>query len=174
MGGWGLRDIFLFNRSLAAISLWQALMKDGIWHRVIKDKYLIYCLVSTWFRTTSASQTWKNLLKSLLFITHWSSWRHASGHSVLIGKDLILGMGNSSLLSRELLTVLKHKNISYLYQARGINMPGIITTQWKNSFDLRLTGELAKEWDFYCRDLIGVGVQLHNKDDELKWIGEDK
>jgi hypothetical protein len=63
-GGWGLRNIFLFNRSLAANSLWRVLMKDGIWHRVIKDKYLPYCSVSTWLRSTTqrmtyASQTWK-------------------------------------------------------------------------------------------------------------------
>jgi len=68
LGGWGLRNIFLFNRGLAANSLWRGLMKEGIWHKVIKDKYLLYCSVSTWFRTTSnraisASQTWKNLLK---------------------------------------------------------------------------------------------------------------
>jgi hypothetical protein len=91
LGGWGLRNIFLFNRALAANSLWRVLMKDGIWHRVIKDKYLPYCSVSTWFRTTtnrsiSASQTWKNLLKSLHLITHWLSWSPGSGHSVIIGK----------------------------------------------------------------------------------------
>jgi hypothetical protein len=52
LGGWGLRNIFHFNRALAANSLWRVLMKDGIWHRVIKDKYLPYISVATWFRST--------------------------------------------------------------------------------------------------------------------------
>jgi len=78
LGGWGLRNIFLFNRALTTNSLWQALMKDGILHRVIKDTYLPYVLVSTWFKTSTnsvncASQTWKNILKSLHLITHWMS-----------------------------------------------------------------------------------------------------
>ena len=47
LGGWGLRNIFLFNRALAANSLWRVLMKDGIWHKVIKDKYFPYSSVST-------------------------------------------------------------------------------------------------------------------------------
>jgi hypothetical protein len=85
-------------------------MKDGIWHRVIKDKYLPHCSVATWLRsashrTTVASQIWKNLLKSLHIITHWLSWKPGTGHSVLIGKDLILGLGNSSLY---------HKNYYFL------------------------------------------------------------
>jgi hypothetical protein len=69
-------------------------------------------------------------------------------------------LGISSFLSGDLLTVLKHKNINYPYQARGINKPGIITVHWKNSLELGLSEDMAKEWDFYCRDLIGLGVQL--------------
>jgi hypothetical protein len=142
-GGWGLRNIYHFNRALAANSLWRVLMKDGIWHRVIKDKYLPYISVSTWFRSTTtkqplASQTWKNLLKSLPLITHWLSWNPGNGHSVLIGQDKILGIGNSSLLSQDLLLALKNKNIRYLYQASAQNSKGFITAQWKDSSDLEL------------------------------------
>jgi hypothetical protein len=93
---------------------------------------------------------------------------------VLIGKDMILGLGNTSFLSQELLFSLKQKNITFLYQARGIIRPGTISSQWKDSDELGLTGDLAKEWDLYCRALIGSGVQLQDRSDELKWIGGDK
>jgi hypothetical protein len=93
---------------------------------------------------------------------------------VLIGKDLILGLGNSSLLSHELLSTLKKKNITYLYQASGSSRPGTICSEWKDSGDLALTRILAKEWDLYCRDLSGSGIHLQDIDDELKWIGGDK
>jgi hypothetical protein len=49
-GGWGLRNLFFFNKALAANTLWRVLTKAGIWHNVIKDKYLPYSSVSTWFR----------------------------------------------------------------------------------------------------------------------------
>jgi hypothetical protein len=40
LGGWGLRNLIGFSRALAANSLWRALMKEGLWQRVIKTKYL--------------------------------------------------------------------------------------------------------------------------------------
>jgi hypothetical protein len=40
-GGWGIRNIFDFSKSLAANTLWRILMGDGIWHRVVIDKYLL-------------------------------------------------------------------------------------------------------------------------------------
>jgi len=115
-----LRNIFLFNKVLAKNSLWRVLMKDGIWNRVIKDKYLPQFSVATWLRFTShrmtdASQIWKILLKSLHIITHWLSWKPGTGHSVLIGNDLILGLGNYSLLSKEILFSLNKINVRYLF-----------------------------------------------------------
>jgi hypothetical protein len=71
------------------------------------------------------------------------------------------------------LSALKHKNIRYLYQARGLNRTGFITAQWKDSIELELVGDLALEWDYFCRDLIGTGVQIQSKEDELTWTGGD-
>jgi hypothetical protein len=134
-------------------------MKDGIWHQVIKDKYLPYSSVATWLRTTSplqpaASQIWKNLMKSLPLITHWISWKPGNGYSILIGLDKILGIGNSSLLSSELLLALKEKNIRYLYQAIAQSSLGFITNQWKSSEELDLSGNLVTEWYSFCKALI--------------------
>jgi len=33
--------------------------------------------------------------------------------------------------------------------------------------------DLALEWDSFCRDLIGTGVQIQSKEDELTWTGGD-
>jgi hypothetical protein len=57
VGGWGIRNIFHFNRALAVNSLWRVLMKDNIWHRVIKDKYLPYTFVATWLRSANVNTT---------------------------------------------------------------------------------------------------------------------
>jgi hypothetical protein len=54
LGGWGLRNIFIFYRALATNTLWRALMKPRIWQRVIKEKYLPHVPVSTWLRSAES------------------------------------------------------------------------------------------------------------------------
>jgi hypothetical protein len=39
-GGWGLKNMDMFGRALAAKSLWRCLTKDGLWNKVVKDKYI--------------------------------------------------------------------------------------------------------------------------------------
>jgi hypothetical protein len=122
----------------------------------------------------SASQTWKNLLKSINLITHWLCWNPGFGHSVIIGKDCILGLEKSSFLSPNLITFLNIKNIRYLYQARGISRTGFSLVSWITSDEIGLIGDLALGWDVFCRALSGLGVKLQNKEDELMWNGGDK
>jgi hypothetical protein len=146
---------------------------------VIKDKYLPYVSVTTWLRSTTfqpstASQTWKNLLKFVHLLTNWLSWSLGSGHHVQLGRDRILGMGNSSFLSQNLLSILKQKNITLLYQARGPTRPDSFSSQWIESDDLGITEEVAEEWDLFRRALMGSGVYLQDRADELMWTGGDK
>jgi hypothetical protein len=72
-GGWGLRNIFLFSRSLATNTMWRAIMKMGIWQSVLKDKYFPHFPVWTWLHSVdpihhTGSQTWKNLCNTLPII----------------------------------------------------------------------------------------------------------
>jgi hypothetical protein len=62
-GGWGLRNIMDFKHALAVNSLWRLLMSSGIWHRVIKDKYLPHTTIKNWFRsaTFQAKGNFQNL-----------------------------------------------------------------------------------------------------------------
>jgi hypothetical protein len=39
LGGWGFHNIFSFSKALAASTLWRVITKEGIWHKVIKEKY---------------------------------------------------------------------------------------------------------------------------------------
>jgi len=56
LGGWGFQNLFLFNHALETNSLWRALFKEGIWKKLIKDKYLPYYSVETWLRLASPPQ----------------------------------------------------------------------------------------------------------------------
>jgi len=78
-------------------------------------------------------------------------------------------MGTFAYLSQELLDVLKQQNIYFLFQAKGTIVSGTIFTQWKDSTDLGLSGNLVVEWHY--RALLGAGIQLQDQDDELHWNG---
>jgi hypothetical protein len=123
-GGWGFRNLFHFNTTLTANTLWRVLTREGIWHNIIKDKYLHNTTVINWYRSTSfkqnaASRIWNSLIKSVHLITHWLSWIPGSGHLISIGRDRILGLGDRSLLSHDLTTHLKQKKITILAQAKN-------------------------------------------------------
>jgi hypothetical protein len=45
-GGWSLRNMFSFSRAMAVNTLWRALMQEGLWHRVLKDKYFRFVYVA--------------------------------------------------------------------------------------------------------------------------------
>jgi hypothetical protein len=122
LGGWGLRNIFLFNKVLVEKSLWRVMMKDGIWHRVIKDKYLPHCSIATWLRstshrTTNASHIWKNLLKYLHIITHWLRWKLGTGHSSPTMKGFV--PRNGEFLSPITRTIIFFKTKEYKLPLSG-------------------------------------------------------
>jgi hypothetical protein len=122
-GGWGLRNLSHFNLALNANTLWHILFREGIWHKIVMDKYLKHSNVINWFRSAnfqqrSASRIWNNLLKSVHLLTHWLSWLSGSGYQISIGKDFILGLRDRSLLSQDLIDHLHRKEIKVLAQAK--------------------------------------------------------
>jgi hypothetical protein len=153
-------------------------MCDGIWHRVIKDKYLPHTIVLNWFRSPTfhqkaTSRIWYGLLKSVHLITHWLSWTPGSGQLIALGRDMILGMGDKSFLSSNLLSELRQRNITSLSQARRHIDPLSSSSFWINSTELGFTGDMATEWDRFQRELIDSGAFLQDIEDELMWIGGD-
>jgi hypothetical protein len=177
-GGWGLRNISFFNKYLAAKTFWRGLTKVGIWHKVIKDKYLPYCSVSTWFRSVNRSQgstspVWRNILKVLPLLDHWLYWKPGNGEAVQVGRDCIMGMGQQSFLSNELIVALKLKGVTFLYQAHNFTNTDPLSSYWQEVSKLGLYGDLATEWEDYRSALMGARIQLTDLDDELMWSGGD-
>ena len=117
MGGWGILNIFVFNKALATITLWRVLMGKGIWHKIIMDKYLDNKNVTSRLRSNSfiqngVSKIWSGLLKVTYLILHGISWNLGIGDLVSLGKDRILGVGDSSFLFSPLQESLKEKKYS--------------------------------------------------------------
>jgi hypothetical protein len=178
LGGWGFRNIFSFSKALAVSTLWRVLTKEGIWHKIIKGKYLPHSTVFNWFRSESftqrgASKIWTSLLKSMHVITNWISWKPGSGQHVSLGRDSILGLGASSFLSPQLINALRQKQVWVLAQAWSARDQDSLQDTWINSNALELTGNLALEWEQYTKALKAAGVKLSGNEDEIIWIGGD-
>jgi hypothetical protein len=122
-GGWGLKNLPLFNSALIANTYWRALTHGSIWNKILLGKYLGNSLISTWLRKSShkhrkASSFWNGWIKNLFVILHWIRWLPGNGNSISLGRDLISGLENLSLLSDTLRSHLSSFHITSLAQAR--------------------------------------------------------
>jgi hypothetical protein len=64
------------------------------------------------------SPFWKGLVSSIPVILHWLVWKPGDGTEIRIGGDKILGLGDRSLLSSELRSLLRQQNIKFLAQVK--------------------------------------------------------
>jgi hypothetical protein len=122
-GGWGLKNLSIFNTTLLASSFWRAVTHDNIWHRVIMDKYLGSLPLPLWLRKTHllqkrASPFWKGLVSSSLVILHWLRWKPGSGSEIKLGRDKILGLDDHSILSLSLRSQLGSLSYCFLAQMK--------------------------------------------------------
>lgn len=130
-GGWGIRDLNLFNKALASKSLWRALFHDGIWSVTMRRKYLKGVDVVSWLRSKKhfafqiASIIWKNILTTLLVVKRWIAWKVGTGTRVLLGLDPFLGGGSGFILSKELLPHLQSRSLYYLAYIHKTNISNL-------------------------------------------------
>ena len=50
IGGWAIRNIYLFSRSTNAKILWRTLFLESLWHRAILAKYFKTSSIEQWIR----------------------------------------------------------------------------------------------------------------------------
>ena len=85
----------------------------------------------------------------------------------------MLGLGQKSILSEELIAHLTLKRIIVLALASVSQDPITLTESWISSLNLGITRSLAAEWECYCDNLNVVGVSLHDVEDSLISTGGD-
>jgi hypothetical protein len=54
-GGWGIKNIFLFGRALAAKNLWQLLFNKKLWGKTMHEKYFKSQAAQQWIRAEPKS-----------------------------------------------------------------------------------------------------------------------
>ena len=137
-----------------AKTLWRGLTMDGIWQKILKDKYLPSLSVSNWFRLENScfevsSSIWKNLQKSKPLLDHWLCWEVGIETSIQVGRDLLMGLGRCSILSPSLQSALKHRGILFLFQVRNSPTISPTSTYWKDVTEMALTDDQSIESKLY-------------------------
>jgi hypothetical protein len=111
-GGWGIKNIFSFGKSLAEKRLWRCLMVSRLWHEVILKKCLKKKIVTEWLKEgrknwTSISNIWRALTSLTTIIIDWLVWKPENGRDIIIGVDSMVGSHTYCKLSRNLISSLK-------------------------------------------------------------------
>jgi hypothetical protein len=179
MGGWGLKNLPLFQKALTTNTFWRILTRTGIWNSVITAKYLHHLPVHIWIRLANfhpptGSPTWKHLSSSLPIIIKGLSWYPGDGHLIEVGNDCILGLGSKACLSPSLRDCLHGKNLHFLQQFHRPSISDPQSDSWLNGLDLQLNPSHRTEWDDFIRQLKAFGVRLQPQQDTLIWIGGDR
>ena len=96
LGGWGLKNIFIFAKSLAAKGGWRLLKAKSLWTQVMTQKYIGPGSVEDWFRDLVKLHVgglifWKTIVKSLDVIEANISWQVGNGRHICVGEDLWVG-----------------------------------------------------------------------------------
>jgi hypothetical protein len=55
LGGWGVKNIFLFSKSLAAKTSWRLINTKNLWSIVIHQKYIALTSLEDWIRSPTKS-----------------------------------------------------------------------------------------------------------------------
>ena len=87
LGGWGIKDLPSFAKSLAAKSVWCVISDAGLWNIIIHYKYIAPLSINEWIRSTdkhlpNSSIMWKAITKSFHLVGYWLAWKIGKGRSV--------------------------------------------------------------------------------------------
>jgi hypothetical protein len=179
LGGWGIKNIYTFGKSLATKSLWRCLMVPGLWHEVIVSKYLRKKSVVEWLRQgsrkwTGGSNIWRALTSSLTIINDWLVWKPGDGRDIRIGIDPMVGSHTYYQLSRNLILLLKDLGLEFLAQVGTVDLENSRHTGWIKAEALGLEGDTKDEWNNYVKGLVSSGIELNNDKDLLMWSWDTK
>jgi ribonuclease HI len=116
---------------------------------------------------------WKGLVASSPVILHWLRWKPGSGTEIKIGRDKIIGMEDSSILSPVLCSKLVSLNLLHLAQVGIPSGSPYIPDFWLGCTELSLSGREAMEWNRFTSELKNAGISLVVEPDSLMWAGGD-
>jgi hypothetical protein len=107
-------------------------------------------------------------MSTMPIILRWTTWTVGCGKQITLGLDAFVGGNDSCFLSTSLISHLHNLNIYSLAQAALPN-GSTHSTVWIDSKHLKLSGDLALEWDNFILALRTNGISLNESCDKLVW-----
>ena len=143
LGGWGLKNIFLFTKDLAAKGGWRLVKTTSLWTRVIKQKYLPEESIEAWIRNprkshSGGSMIWKAVVKSFHLIESKLAWNVGNGEKLLVGRDPWLGCTQEHILPGYVIEALRRRGIYTLNHLAAPRPEGIWIQRWRRENSLGL------------------------------------
>jgi len=174
LGGWGLKNIFLFSQALAAKGGWRLIKTDSLWTRVIKHKYLTNISIEDWIRSPRKSHKggsviWKAVVKAFPLIESNLAWAVGNGEKLKIGKDPWIGSELHHVLPGHVIHSLRQRGIVYLSQLSDPRPEDPWIQHWRRAHSLGLEPHVAEPLENYIRDLVRAHIHLIDQEDELVW-----
>jgi len=174
LGGWGLKNIFLFSKALAAKGGWRLLKTNSLWTRVIKRKYLPEESIEEWIRNPrkshlGGSMIWKAVIKSFSLIEHKLAWNVGNGHKLLVGRDPWMGCTLDYVLPGFVIEALRRVGIVSLNQLVVPRQEGMWFQRWRRADSLGLLDREKAFVEVYIRNLVLSNLMLTEEEDSLVW-----
>jgi hypothetical protein len=95
LGGWGIKYIHLFARSLAGRNLWWLSIGNSLWIKVMWSKYFPNLYVIKWFRkpnnSSKGSIVWKALVEAFPLVGDCVVWKIGDRKKFRVGEYPWLG-----------------------------------------------------------------------------------
>jgi hypothetical protein len=177
LGGWGLKNIFLFSKSLTAKCTWRLINTSSLWTRVVHQKYIVPLSILDWVRDPikiiyGISIIWKAVIKAFELIGNGLAWRIGSGRMVWIGLDPWAGSNHGHLLNVGTRLLLARGGYIHLAQVGDPTTTNIWQQGWLTGWRLRLNDDDIIHWDMYVQALKVSNIHLTDREDELLWDGD--
>jgi len=153
LGGWGLKNIHFFLKSLAAKGGWRLITTTRLWTKIVIQKYIESDSVETWIRRAHKSVKgflviWKDIINSLI-IREGLAWKIGNGHRVRLGADPWTGSEGQHILSIQLTLLLRIKGYESLDKLVDTDHSTIWSQGWKLVVGIELENADAAELERY-------------------------
>jgi hypothetical protein len=174
LGGWGLKNIFLFSKALAAKGGWRILNSTSLWTKVVVQKYIEPIPVEIWLRSQQksikgASVIWKAIINAFPIIENGLAWKIGNDQRFRLGKDPWPGSEGQHLLSDQLIQHLHTLGIVSLNNLADPRLTTLWSQGWKEANRLGLSEDDTIELERYINFLNISQIRLRDCEDELIW-----
>jgi len=174
LGGWGLKNIFLFHKALAAKGGWRLLKSTSLWTRVIKMKYFPEDSIEDWVRNPrkshqGGSMIWKAVVKTFHIIENKLAWNVGNGLRLLVGRDPWVGCNIDHVLPGYVIEALRRRGIVSLSQLAVPRQEGVWLQRWLRADSLGLLDQEKAAMEVYIRNLELSNLVLTEEEDTLVW-----